>query len=165
MLEKLHKEMGCPGITTLFHQVKIRNLPYSLAGVTKIFKSCLSCSELKPKFYRPSPGKLIHATQPFERIAVDFKGPLPKSKTSKNRYILTIVDEFSRFPWAFAVKDTSSNTVMKIYHELFATFGTPSTIHSDKGSGFISTSMRRYLNEMGINISSTTPYSTRKRSV
>ena len=47
---------------------------------------------------------------------------------------------------------------MKIYHELFPTFGTPSTIHSDRGSGFLSTSMRRYLNEMGINISTTTPY-------
>ena len=47
---------------------------------------------------------------------------------------------------------------MKIYHELFATFGTPSTIHSDRGSGFVSTSMRKYLNEMGINISTTTPY-------
>jgi len=47
---------------------------------------------------------------------------------------------------------------MKIYHELFATFGTPSTIYSDRGSGFLSSSMRRYLNEMGINISTTTPY-------
>ena len=47
---------------------------------------------------------------------------------------------------------------MKIYHELFATFGTPSTIHSDTESGFISTSMRRYSNEMGINISTTTPH-------
>ena len=28
LLEKLHKEMGCSGITGLFHQVKIRNLPY-----------------------------------------------------------------------------------------------------------------------------------------
>ena len=28
LLEKLHKEMGCPGITRLFHQVKIRNLLY-----------------------------------------------------------------------------------------------------------------------------------------
>ena len=50
LLEKLHKEMGCPGITRLFHQVKIRNLPYSLADVTKVCKPCLSCSELKPKF-------------------------------------------------------------------------------------------------------------------
>ena len=27
LLEKLHKGLGCPGITRLFHQVKIRNLP------------------------------------------------------------------------------------------------------------------------------------------
>ena len=33
LLEKLHKDLGCPGITRLFHQVKIRNLPYSLADV------------------------------------------------------------------------------------------------------------------------------------
>ena len=42
LLEKLHKDLGCPGITRLFHQVKIRNLPYSLADVTKVCKSCLS---------------------------------------------------------------------------------------------------------------------------
>ena len=47
---------------------------------------------------------------------------------------------------------------MKVYHELFATFGTPSTIHSDRESGFLSISMRKYLNEIGINISTTTPY-------
>jgi len=58
---------------------------------------------------KPNLGKLIRATQPFERIALGFKGPLPKSKTSKNRYILTIVDEFSPFPWAFACKDTASS--------------------------------------------------------
>ena len=84
LLEKLHKDLGCPGITRLFHQVKIRNLPYSLADVTKVCNSCLSCSELKPKFYNPTPGKLIRETHPFERMAVDFKGPEPKSKTSKN---------------------------------------------------------------------------------
>ena len=95
LLEKLHNDLGCPGTTRLFHKVKIRNLPYSLADATKV---CKSCSELKPKFYKPTPGKLIRATQPFERIAVDFKCPLPRSKTSKNRIISTIVDEFSRFP-------------------------------------------------------------------
>ena len=28
LLEKLHKRLGCPGITRLFHQVRIRNFPY-----------------------------------------------------------------------------------------------------------------------------------------
>ena len=93
LLEKLHKGMWCPGITRLFHQVKIRNLPYSLADVTKVCKSCGSCSEIKPRFYRPIPGQLDKATQSFERISVDFKGPLPRSRSSNNKFILTIVDE------------------------------------------------------------------------
>ena len=101
LLTKLHKELGCPGITRLFHQVKIRNLPYTLADVTKVCRSCESCCELKPNFYKPTPGKLIRATQPFERFSVDFKGPLPKSKVSENKYMLTIVDEYSRFVWEF----------------------------------------------------------------
>ena len=138
LLEKLHKGMGCPGITRLFHQVKIRNLRYSLADVTKVCKSCGSCSELKPRFYRPTPGQLVKATQPFERISVDFKGPLPRSKSSNNKFILTIVDEYSRFVWAFPCKDTSTGTAIKIYHELFIAFETPNTIHSDRGSRFLS---------------------------
>ena len=66
LLEKIHNDLGCPGITRLFHQVKIRNSPYSLVDVTKVCKSCLSCNESKPKFYKQNPGKLIRATQPFE---------------------------------------------------------------------------------------------------
>ena len=158
LLEKLQKDLGCPEVTRLFHQVKIRNLPFSLADVTKICKSCQLGCELKPKFCKSTPGKLIRATQPFERIAVDFKGPLPSSKTSKKRFILTIVDEFSRFVWAFSCKDTSSKAAIKIYHKLLATFGAPNAIHSDRGSGFLSTSMRKSLNDKGINISTTTPY-------
>ena len=34
-LYKVHKDLGCPGIsiTRMFHQVKIRNLPYTLKDV------------------------------------------------------------------------------------------------------------------------------------
>ena len=58
-LYKLHKELGCPGITRLFHQVKIRNLPYTLKDVESVCKSCDSCSELKPRFYKPTPGTVL----------------------------------------------------------------------------------------------------------
>ena len=61
---------------------------------------------------------MVRATQPFERIAADFKGPLPRSKSSKNRVSLTIVDVYSRFVWAFPCKDTSTGIAIKIYHEL-----------------------------------------------
>ena len=73
------------------------------------------------------------------------------------RSIINIVYEYSRFVWAFPYKGTSSETVIKIYHGLFATYGTPGTIHSDRGSGFVSTNIRMYLSELGVNISTTTP--------
>ena len=84
-LNILHKELGCPGIRRLFHQVKIRNLPYSLKGVEMVCKSCKSCCELKPQFFRPIPGTLIKATQPMERLSIDFKGTLPGSKYSEKK--------------------------------------------------------------------------------
>ena len=56
-------------------------------------------SEIKPNFYKPPKAKLIKATQLFERISLNFKGPLPFS--TKNDYKLTVVDDFSRFPFAF----------------------------------------------------------------
>ena len=91
-LVELHRELSCPGITRLLHQVKIRNLPYSLKDVQDVCKSLSSCNEWKPNFYKPPSGKLIRATQPFERISIDFKGPLPSSKLSGNKFILTIID-------------------------------------------------------------------------
>lgn len=43
---------------------------------------------------------------PFEHICIDFKGPLPSS--TPEQYMLTIVDEFSRFPFAYPVKDMTT---------------------------------------------------------
>ena len=89
---------------------------------------------VEPKFFiNQHQGNPSEQLSLFERLSVDFKGPLPKSRISENRYILTIVDEYSRFTWTYPCKDTSTATVIKIYHDLFATFGTPGTIHSDRG--------------------------------
>ena len=78
--------------------VRSRNLPFSVEDVRKITRSCWICSECKPRFHKPYKSKLIKATQPFERLNLDFKGPLPS--TFKTRYMLTVVDEFSSFPFS-----------------------------------------------------------------
>ena len=113
---------------------------------------------IEASVFRPTPGTLIKATQPLERLSVDFKGPLPKSKYSGNRFILTVVDEFSRFPWAIPCKDTSTSSAIRCLNEIFSMFGTPGSIHSDRGSAFISKGMKYYLNSMGINTTNSTPY-------
>jgi len=85
---------------------KHKNFPYSLADARKTVEGCRVSSEVKPNFCKPPLAQLIEATQPLERLSVDFKGPLPSS--TKNRYLLTIVDEYSRFPFAFPCASVDS---------------------------------------------------------
>ena len=100
--------------------------------------------------------KFIKATQPFERLSIDFKGPLPSSTT--NKYILTVVDEFSRFPFAFPCRDVSTATVIGSLNTLCSIFGMPAYTHSDRGSAFMSDELYSYLHGKGIATSRTTPY-------
>ena len=155
-LHDLHTALCHPGVTRMIHFVRSRNLPHSVEDIKRTITNCSICAELKPNFYRPSPFHLIKATQPFERLSVDFKGPLPS--TTHNKYLLTIVDEYSRFPFAFACPDMSARTIIRCFCQLFSTFGMPSYIHSDRGSSFLSSELTDFLHKKGIATSRTTSY-------
>ena len=140
-LQELHNSLCHPRVTRMSHFVRCRNLPYSVEDIKLMTSACSVCAELKPRFHRSS-GTLVKATQSFERLNIDFMGPLPSS--SKNKYMLTIVDEFSRFPFVFPCQDINSSTVIKCLCQLFAIFGMPSYVHSDRGSSLISEELKQF---------------------
>lgn len=154
-LVDLHRNLCHPGVTRMVHWVRTKNLPFSVEDVKRMTAACPTCAEIKPR-YMKNQGHLIKATAPFERLNIDFKGPIPSS--TRNRYILTIIDEFSRFPFAYACKDVSSRSVINCFEDLFSTFGTPAYIHSDRGTSFLSDELRKFLSSLGTSCSRTTPY-------
>ena len=121
-----------------------------------MIKSCQACAECKPQYFRSTPINLIKATQPYERLNIDFIGPLPTS--NQNKYILTICDEYSRFPFAFPCTDTSAKSVITHLRELFAVFGMPDYLHSDRVNAFMSHELKQFLHSKGIATSRTTSY-------
>ena len=129
-LSEIHDQLCHPGVTRLLHFVRTKNLPHSTYDVQRRCASCKVCSNLKLQFYRAETGTLIKATQPMERQSIDFKGPF--KSTSRNTYMLTVVDEYSHFPFAFPCPNTLSSTVIKCLDQLFTLCGTPSYIHSDR---------------------------------
>lgn len=157
-LVSLHEILCHPGVTRMVHWTRSKNLPYSIEEIRNMTNSCRICSELKPRYYHPTePGpNLIKATSPFERLSIDFKGPVPSN--TKNKYILTVIDEYSRFPFAFPCSDMSSATVIKNLNELFMIFGMPAFLHSDRGTSFLSSEVKQFLHSRGIATSRTTPY-------
>ena len=155
-LYELHESLCHPGVTRMLHFVKSKNLPYSVEEIKDMTSKCRICCEMKPTFYKNNNNHLIKATQPLERLSVDFKGPLPS--VNGNKYILTMIDEFSRFPFAFPCKDMCTNTVIKCFIQLFTTFGMPAFVHSDRGPSFMSDELKQFLHSKGIATSRTTAY-------
>ena len=155
-LKQIHDTLCHPGVRRMAHYVRTKNLPYSMEEIKSMTSQCRECALVKPRFYQPPNVNLIKATQPFERISVDFKGPLPSN--TRNRYMLTIVDEYSRFPFAFPTKSVNSKTVIECLHWLFSMFGAPAYVHSDRGQSFLSQDVQQYLRGNGIATSRTTPY-------
>ena len=75
-----------------------------------------------------------------------------------NPYILIVIDEFSRYPFAFPCKNLSAKTVIECLTSLFCTFGFPCYIHSDRGASFMSRELKAFLLIRGIASSRTIPY-------
>ena len=155
-LADIHAQLCHPGVTRLLHFVKSKNLPFSTEEVKRVCNDCRICAELKPRFYSQSNSHLIKSTRPMERISIDFKGPLPSS--SRNKYFLTIIDEYSRFLFVIPCPDTSANSTIKALDVVFSLCGMPDFNHSDRGSAFMSAELTSYLTTRGIATSRSTPY-------
>ncbi|GJS32802.1 reverse transcriptase domain-containing protein [Tanacetum coccineum] len=65
---------------------------------------------------------------------IDFMGPFPSSRG--NKYILVAVDYLSKWVEAKALPTNDARVVVKFLKSLFARFGTPRAIISDRGTHF-----------------------------
>ena len=72
--------------------------------------------------------------------------------------MLTIIAEYSRFPFAMPCPNTSAGSVIKCLNQFFTLCGTPNYIHSDRGSAFLSQELKEFLTRRDVATSKTTPF-------
>ncbi|GJT53937.1 reverse transcriptase domain-containing protein [Tanacetum coccineum] len=80
------------------------------------------------------PQNAIQVCEIFDVWGIDFMGLLPSSRG--NKYILVAVDYLSKWVEAKALPTNDARVVCKILKSLFARFGTPRAIISDRGTQF-----------------------------
>lgn len=106
-------------------------------GDTKRFiVTCQKCQRRKtiPAHLAKEPIKPIDIAQhPFDRIHLDILGPLPQTLNG-NRYILTIVDAFSKWLIGVPMVDQTAQTVSNGFVDfMISKFGCPRVLVTDNG--------------------------------
>ena len=69
-----------------------------------------------------------------------------------------MIDEYSRFPFAYRCKDMTSDTVTHCFNHLFSIFGMPDMVHNDRATDFLSGETQEYLLSKSISTSKTSRY-------
>ncbi|XP_062584077.1 protein NYNRIN-like [Saccostrea cucullata] len=113
----------------------------------------------KPSFTsQKAPMQIVQNGFPMDRLATHIMGELPLTE-SGNRYILVVLDYFTRWTECFPMPNMESKTVAKILVEQVITrFGVPYTIHSDQGRQYESDLFHSMCELLQIEKTRTTPY-------
>ena len=118
--------------------------PQEQTFIRKFVERCTVCKILKGKSNTPI--KILTAPiahVPFETVSIDFLGPLPITD-GLNKYILVVIDMFTRFCKLFPTQDRKADTVAKHLNTTFNMFGFPKTLLSDSALEFTSSSIQTY---------------------
>ncbi|GKB08291.1 reverse transcriptase domain-containing protein, partial [Tanacetum coccineum] len=101
-------------------------------------------------FYWPSIFKDAneYVCEVFDFWGLDFMGPFPKSRG--NKYILVAVNYVSKWVESQALPTNDACAVVKFLRSLFAMFGVPKALISDKGTHFCNSHLEKALQRYGV---------------
>jgi hypothetical protein len=142
-----HKSLMHLGIDKTLGQLKKSYyFPKMREVVTKHVNRCINCLYYKlpsgkiPGFLHP----LDKGSAPFQCVHIDHSGPYVTTK-NKNKYVVGLVDGYSKFIVLKAVRDTGSVGAMKFLKEFISVFGKPLKIISDRGTAFTSDCFKHFV--------------------
>jgi len=78
-----------------------------------------------------SPMQIFNAGVPFEKLQIDILGPFLSFVTG-NKYLLVIVDCFTKWVEAFPLKNARASTIAEVFvNQVVSRHGVPFEIHTD----------------------------------
>ncbi|GJY43549.1 reverse transcriptase domain-containing protein [Tanacetum coccineum] len=98
----------------------------------------------------------IQVCEIFDVWGIDFMGPFPSSRG--NKYLLVAVGYLSKWVEAKALPTNDARVVVKFFKSLFAQFGTPRAIISDRRTHFCNDKFAKVMSKYGVTHRLSTAY-------
>jgi len=142
-------------IASQFHFPKLK------FKVTKHVKSCHKCQMTAPKrvdHRQPLQPIKILEKYPFEDISIDIVGPTLPQTPRKNKYLLTLVCNVSKWPHAIPLRNLKATHVADKILEFFCLVGFPKVVRMDNFSTFRSELLTALRDKLQIKALFSAPY-------
>ena len=121
-------------------------------------ENCPTCNRHKTEQQQRALMQPIFTGEPFERVTIDIIGTFPKIDRG-NRYILTVVDYFTKHVEAKSLADQEARTVARVLlNEFVSRYGVPYVLHTDQGANFESNLFKKLCQMLNIMKTRTTSY-------
>jgi len=165
---KVHNSsVGHMGLDKTMERLQELNIthPYLRNIVRTLLRSCDICQkQSRMKSTYDTTIFTTSSSHPMQRLNMDTIGPFPVDKYGY-KYILTIIDTFTRWVCVYPTKTTSAEEAAIALLHYTALFGTPSQILTDNGSQFMNELFTNLFRLMGIEGLNTIPYSKEENAI
>ena len=154
-----HENMGHRGSRKVLLSLKQKFVwPGMGQQVIKHCRSCTICQRCaKPRARQVPMVERKILSEPFESMAFDLVGPIPKGKGGY-RYLLTCVCMASKWPEAIPIKCMTANAVAMGMIEIFSRVGVPLRLLSDQGTQFVGKVITKLCASLQIDMIQSAPY-------
>lgn len=161
ILEAAHQ--GHPGIVRTKGSLRQSYWWPGMDSFTERFiRTCVGCqisSKSKPA------GAVEHTSipapkKPAAQWAIDITGPF-----WNNRYLVVLIDYFSKYPEVLDTKDITSGAIIKFLQNMFDRHGNPEALVSDNGPQFISFEFTEFLKQKDIHHYRTSVYNPQENGL
>ena len=138
--------------------------PNLRSDVRKYVKECITCQQTKSaaslqRQWRELPPVL----RPLERISIDIT-EMPLARGG-HRYVLTVIDHFSRFVKLFKLRTRQTEEVVRCIRTYVGDYGVPTTLLADNACEFRSHLLTDFCQAHGIHLAYSTPYHPQGNSI
>ena len=164
-LSSAHVQSGHLGQKkTLTRAQRLFYWPNMLSDVKTYVNSCPVCQQLKPgpplqRLYQELPV----VNRPLQRVGMDITDMT--AGQNNYRYILTIIDHYSRYTKFYPLTTRNTDRVLQCLQQYVADFGQPQHLVLDNAGEFRANAFKEFCRQQHISCHYTTPYHPEGNSI
>ncbi|XP_065213391.1 uncharacterized protein LOC135840687 isoform X1 [Planococcus citri] len=157
VFQQVH-DLSHPGPKATLNLVKKRYIWPGINQDVRLWaKACQPCQKNKTSRHTHSPYQPLPLSDKLDHVHIDIVGPLAESNGKK--YLLTMIDRFSRWCEYIPIRNIEAETVArKFFEEWVCRYGVPKQVTTDRGTQFTSALHGELIALLGADHITTTAY-------